>query len=141
MQLPPLAIHTKKALELGKHTKTCIIEAGQLPALIPLLPPTFAITQVSLQFCEEKHLCNCVRILQWSSEMFKTRPKQLHHWSRGAVYRKGLQLFFTVHWYKEATFNKHKDAFLNDKHAKYYAVFDATPQDLIIEHKILAEHL
>jgi len=141
MQLPSLAPHTHQALELGKHVKTCIIKEGQLPELVPMLSPTYAITEVSLQFCEEKHLCNCVRVLQWSGELFKTRPKQLYNWSRGAVYREGLWLFFTVYWYKKAAFTKHKDAFLNDKHAHYYAAFDATPQDLTIEHKILVGHL
>lgn len=141
MQLLPLDTHTQEALKRGKSVKTYIMPAAQLPHIVPTLPPTYAITKVSLQFREEKHLYNCVSVLQWSGDMFKTRPKQLHNWSRGAVYREGLRLSFTVYWYKKTIFIKRKDAFMNDKHTNYYDAFDAKPQDLIIEHQILSPHL
>lgn len=140
MQLHPLDTYTQKALERGKSIKTYIIPAAQLSHVAPTLPPTYAITKVSLQFREEKHLFNCVKVLQWSGNTFKTRPKQLQNWSRGAVYREGLRLIFTVHWYEKTVFDKRKDAFMNDKHAHYYDTFDAKPEDLIIEHQILSPH-
>ena len=137
-QLPGLSSTILESLEAGQAQMTLVLQAAQLPEVLLTLPAPYAITKASLTFDTEMQLHNCVKVLLWSGDTFKTRPNQLRLWSRDKVYREGMQLTFTVNWYQRNVFEKRKNAFMNDEHNKYYALFDANPSDLTVSHHILS---
>lgn len=131
--IPDLDPNTEALLELGKSERVMVLsgtEGGR--ARVP-----YAITNIRIQFDNERDLRNCVRMLRWSDDRLRQRPEQMILWDWSRTFREKMYVFFGVAWYDREFFEKRKDAFKEPAHVAYYTQFGATPERFELSHEIL----
>jgi hypothetical protein len=123
-------------VERGRKVKTMVLEGTERPNKGVGL---YAKTHVKLDFTDEENLLNCVKLLKWSDDRLSKLPDLLAHWDWQMTIREGMTLYFTTGWYNKDFFEERNTAFLGRTHGEYYKLFGAKPEDLSVEHEILAK--
>jgi hypothetical protein len=96
-----------------------------------------ARTDVSITFDTEEKVLTCIQALRESDEQMKLRPKErvLYCWYN--VYREGMTISFSVHWFDMEFFERRKEAYTSPQHASIFERFGVGPTELKVEHVIL----
>jgi hypothetical protein len=131
--VPELDAVMNELLDRGKHERVMILAGteggvGRQP---------YAVTEIEIEFDNERDLRNCVRMLRWSDERLRARPDQMILWDWRMTYREGMKISFGVAWYDQDFFERRKDAFREPRHVAYYSMFGATPDRFKMQHKVL----
>jgi hypothetical protein len=131
--VPELDAVVNELLDRGRHERVQILAGteggkGRKP---------YAVTNIEIDFKNERDLRNCVRLLRWSDERLRARPEQMVLWNWDDSFRDKMKIVFGVAWYDKSFFDHRKDAFKEPSHVAYYSLFGATPESFKMTHNIL----
>jgi hypothetical protein len=132
--VPELDAVMNELLDRGKQERVMILAGTE--GGVSRQP--YAITEIEIEFDNERDLRNCVRMLRWSDERLRARPDQMILWDWRMTYREGMKISFGVAWYEQDFFERRKDAFREPRHAGYYSMFGATAESFKVQHRVLA---
>jgi len=133
--IPEIDAVLAELLERGKSERVMILSGTEADENRRRKP--YAATKVEIAFKDEASLRTCVRLLRWSDDRLRARPDQVFLWEWTRSFRDRMTIHFGVNWYDKDFFEKRKNAFMEPRHASYYAFFGARPEDFKMVHTSL----
>jgi hypothetical protein len=130
----PLPPEVAALVEQGRTVRTQVLPGTEGPKGGLGL---YAKTHVEIAFRDEENLVRCVKLLRWSDDRLRQLPDLIAMWEWLRTERDDMSLFFSTGWYDEAFYRARNAAFLGRDHARYFAMFGASVDDLKTENEIM----
>ena len=130
----PLPEEVMVLAEQGRTQRTTVLPGTEGPNRNST---PYAKTHVEIDFADEEQLINCVKLLHWSDERLRGLPELIKMWAWLRTERERMTIYFSTAWYDKSFFEARNAAFQGRDHARYYAMFGATLNDLRTRHQVL----